>query len=559
MQKTFTLFLAFFLGLYSVSSAQTALDPTKFINDQISAAGVYTVEAGQSYAFDGRIDLDFDVTIEGPANGWIMKVTNPPVLVNTPAMDGSARGFFQLNEGGSLTLKNVLISGSNNNDEVGGTFIDNTNGSKMILDNCAISDWQDFALRNRVKGDSISVTNCVFVNGVRLRYSQWGGFPLRMDVACDNVTWENNTVVNSGRLLANSGPFNNATVHQLHNTYLNQAVAGEEQRANEFLIANNLFYNFHFLGYKTADHSSPDNTYGSYFTTWNYFADSKDNLDSVSLYLGQNLFYRPQEVLDWFESTGGDSIAPSLFWEHPDVDSFILTDNDYTIGTNYAELDPEFTMHPGNTGKVVDNINGQRINPDADWVDWRLPSAVTFDNGQPILNWPPAFDLSYANEFLQSAGTDGLPLGDLNWFPDKKAEYEANKASIIASLRDSITSAVAVYDPNTMDDTPFITEGSVSTNEVFTDQLHLTNFPNPFDKFTTIQFGLQQQADVTLSVSNLFGQQVYELSKSGLPAGTHIVNFDATNFSSGVYIYKISAIGTDGVNYVATKKMMIAK
>ena len=76
----------------------------------------------------------------------------------------------------------------------------------MIVDNCAFVDWQDFALRNQFKGDNLSITNCVFINGVRLRFSPWGGFPLRMDVACDNVVLENNSVVNSGRLLANSGP-----------------------------------------------------------------------------------------------------------------------------------------------------------------------------------------------------------------------------------------------------------------------------------------------------------------------------------------------------------------
>ena len=93
---------------------------------------------------------------------------------------------------------------------------------------------------------------------------------------------------------------------------------------------------FPFLGYKTENHSSPDNTYGSYFTTWNYFADSKESLDSVSLYLGQNLFYREPAILDLFEEIGGNSIAPSLLWEHADVYSFILADDNYTIGTNYA-------------------------------------------------------------------------------------------------------------------------------------------------------------------------------------------------------------------------------
>ena len=560
MKKPITFLLVFIFGLFSLSNAQTALDPNQFVNMQITGPGVYTVEAGVSYAFDGRIDLTFDVTIQGPDNGWIMNATNPPVFVNTPAADGSARDFFELKEGGALTLKNILFSGNNNNDEIAGTFVANTAGSKMIVDNCAFADWQNFALRNQNKGDSISITNSVFINGVRLRYSPWGGFPLRMDVACDNVILENNSVVNSGRLTANSGPFHNADIHELHNTYLNQTVAGHEQRADEMIIANNIFYNYHFIGRKNESAVSPNNTYDSYFTTWNYFADSKNSLDSISLYLGQNLFYRPQEILDWFEASGGDTLSPSLLWEHPDVDSFIVLDDNYTIGTNYAEMDPEFTMHPGNLEAIVNHLPGHWTGA-SEWVDWRVPSPVTFgEDGFPVLSWPPAFDLSYANEYLQTAGTDGLPLGDLNWYPEKKAEYLANKDAILASLRDSIAGAVAVYDPETMDQTPLITApATTSTKRAVPEQLYLSNYPNPFSENTTITFGLQQRSRVTLSVYNPIGQKVFELSQDGLPSGTHIFNFDAANLSSGIYLYKIYATDVNGKNYVGSRKMILSK
>ena len=560
MEKPITFLLVFVFGLFSVSNAQTALDPNQFVNTQITGPGVYTVEAGQSYAFDGRIDLTFDVTIQGPDNGWIMQAANPPVLVNTPAADGAARTFFEIKEGGSLTLKNVLFSGSNNNGEITGNFVANTGGSKMIADNCVFADWRDFALRNQFKGDSTVISNCVFINGVRLTFSPWGGFPLRMDVACDNVILENNSVVNSGRLTGNSGPWHNADIHEMHNTYLNQTVAGHEQRADEMIIANNIYYNYHFIGRKNESAVNPNNTYDSYFTTWNYFADSKNSLDSISLYLGQNLFYRPQEILDWFETSGGDTLSPSLLWEHPDVDSFILTDNNYTIGTNYAEMDPGFTMHPGNLEAIVNYLPGHWTGT-GDWVDWRLPSPVTFGaDGFPVLSWPPAVDLSYSNEYLQTAGTDGLPLGDLNWYPDKKAEFLANRDAILTSLRDSIAGAVAVYDPETMDQTPLITAApTTSTKRAVAEKLYLSNYPNPFKENTTITFGLQQRSRVTLSVYNPFGQKVFELTQDGLPSGTHIFNFDAADLSSGIYLYKIYATDINGKNYVGSKKMILSK
>lgn len=561
MKKTFTFLFVAVFGLFTVLNAQTALDPNQFVNAQITAPGVYTVEAGQSYAFDGRIDLTFDITIQGPDNGWVMNATSLPVLANTPAADGAARDFFEIKEGGSLTLKNVLFTGMNSNNEVAGTIVANTGGSKMIIDNCVFTDFQNFAIRNQNKGDSISITNTVFINGARLRNSPWGGFPLRMDVACANVLLENNSVVNSGRLTANSGPFNNASIHELHNTYLNQTVAGHEQRANEMIIANNIYYNYHFIGYKTENHSNPNNTYDSYFTTWNYFADSKDNLDSVSLYLGKNLFYREQAILDWFETVGGDSLAPSLLWEHSDVDSFIVEDDNYTIGANYAELDPGFTMHPGNTDSIVNYINGSWIATGDDWTDWRIASPVTYGaDGLPILAWPPAFDLSYTNNALQTAGTDSLPLGDLNWFPEKKAEYVAGRNGFIASLRDSINNATFVYDPLTMDQTPMITSIVSSTETFDPSKLYLAgNYPNPFRQNTAIKFGLDQRSTVTLTVFNLSGQQVFEANRQEFTEGNHEINFNASNLSSGTYLYKISAVGRNGKVYVGTNKMVIVK
>ena len=563
MKKLTTFLFVFMLGLFAVSHAQTALDPEQFVNTQITGPGVYTVEAGQAYAFDGRIDLTFDITIMGPDSGWVMSVADLPVLVNTPSADGAARDFFELKEGGSITLKNVLFSGTHSNGEISGTFVANTGGSKMVADNCVFTDFTNFALRNQFKGDTISITNCVFINGVRLSASPWGGFPLRMDVACSSVTLENNSVVNSGRLTGNSGPWHNANVHEMHNTYVNQTVNGHEQRANEMITANNIFYNFHIRGRKNENSMNPNNTYDSYFTTWNYFADSKDSLDRISLYLGQNLFFREQAILDWYASVPGDSLSPSLLWEHPDVDSFIVADDNYTIGTNYAEIDPEFAMHPGKTDSIVKYLDYHWIDPTAEWPDWRVTPPVSFDEGGiPSLSWPPAFDLTYSNSFLQTAGTDGLPLGDLNWYPEQKAEFEANRETIVAALRDSMVNAQAVYNPDSMDSTPLITGDTITTSvaKVVSGEFYsLSNYPNPFEQHTTIRFVLSQPSKVTISVSNLLGQKVFESAENGLPTGSHEVNFDASNLRGGIYIYTIHATSNSGQSYIATKRMILTK
>jgi len=563
MKRLFTLLIMIW-GLFPILNAQTALDPNLLVNSQITGPGVYTVEAGKFYAFDGRLDLTFDVTIQGPDDDWIMNQTNPPVIVQTPGDNGDRRQFMQIDEGGKFTLKNVILSGTHNNGEIGRVFINNANGSGLIVDNCVITDWEDFALRVQSNvSDTLSVTNCVFVNGTRVRYSQWGGFPVRLDAAPDITIFENNTIYNCSRLLTNGGPFFDGKIHMNHNTIVNQMVSAEEQRALESIIANNIYYNYHFLGHRTENHTSPDDNYATYFTGNNFFGEAKDHLDSVSLYQGQNLLYRPQEIIDWFDTNSGDSLSASLLWEFPDVDSFILMDDNYKIGANYAQIDPGFTLLADNASTITDYLSAHYHDNSLEWPDWRLEIPVSYDEttGFPSLSWPPAFDLTYSNSALQTAGSDGLPLGDLNWYPDKKADYVANRDTYITALRDSMVNAQVYYDPATMDSTPLITDLVSSTKELEDPtQLYSSgNYPNPFQGITTIKFGLAQQSKVTLSVYNLFGQRVFESTERALSTGSYQFNFDGSNLSSGIYLYKIIARGRDGRLYVTSQKMVKSK
>lgn len=558
-----TLVLLFICSaLVATASAQSsdtlALDPGQFVNEQILADqqsgnphAVYSVESGTFYAFDGRLDVTFPVEIVGPENGWIKDDAAPPVLLQVPDEQGAARQFVEIQEGGSLVLKNLMISGVVSTGETVGTFISNTGGSLYMAHNVAFANWQDFAMRNQAQNIDISVTDCVFVNGVRTSNSPWGGFPIRMDVAGENVTIENNTVVNSGRLLTNSGPFFNATIHELHNTYLNSTKAGHEQRADEMIQANNIYYNYDFLGRHITD-----NTYDSHWTTWNYYADVADSLDKNSLYLGHNLFYREPELLDWF-STQGDTILPGLLWEHANVDSIVTRDNDYTIGTNYAEFDPGFATPPGNSDEVLDFTIAYWLDPTGDWVDWRLASPVSFDEttGAPGLTaWPPAFDLSYSNTYLQTAGSDDLPLGDLNWFPEAKESYMANRDQHIATLRALKTSTEGVYVPGSP--TPLITPTNVAVEDgELPGRFALKqNYPNPFNPTTSIAYTVQSPGHIKLEVFDLLGRSVSVLVDGVVSAGEHTYQFDAAHLPSGMYLYRLSSS-----NQTITRRMVLLK
>ncbi len=63
----------------------------------------------------------------------------------------------------------------------------------------------------------------------------------------------------------------------------------------------------------------------------------------------------------------------------------------------------------------------------------------------------------------------------------------------------------------------------------------LTGFPNPFNAEMTVSYTLPMAAEVELTVVNLLGQTVAELSRGQLAAGVHEVTWNASTLSSGVY------------------------
>ncbi|MGH7449725.1 MAG: Ig-like domain-containing protein, partial [bacterium] len=85
------------------------------------------------------------------------------------------------------------------------------------------------------------------------------------------------------------------------------------------------------------------------------------------------------------------------------------------------------------------------------------------------------------------------------------------------------------------------------------------NYPNPFNPSTNIRFELPKAALVTLSVYNSLGQEVRRLVNGQKPAGYHIIVWNGRDqqgksVPSGIYHYRIQA-----GDFVATKKMVLAK
>jgi hypothetical protein len=88
------------------------------------------------------------------------------------------------------------------------------------------------------------------------------------------------------------------------------------------------------------------------------------------------------------------------------------------------------------------------------------------------------------------------------------------------------------------------------------------NYPNPFNPSTAISFQVSAVSYVRLTVYDALGREIATLVNGEKPAGSHTVTWNAQNFPSGVYVYRIVARRTDGGqvgNHVDSKKMLLTK
>lgn len=80
------------------------------------------------------------------------------------------------------------------------------------------------------------------------------------------------------------------------------------------------------------------------------------------------------------------------------------------------------------------------------------------------------------------------------------------------------------------------------------------NYPNPFNPTTTINYEIAEAGLVELEVFDMLGRKVADVVNQRQGTGSYTVDFDASDLSSGLYIYRLRANGK-----VLTKKMTLIK
>jgi len=99
-----------------------------------------------------------------------------------------------------------------------------------------------------------------------------------------------------------------------------------------------------------------------------------------------------------------------------------------------------------------------------------------------------------------------------------------------------------------------ITSVDLTNNSIPEEYSLSQNYPNPFNPTTNFEFGIANSGLVTVKIYDILGNEIAVLVNEEKEPGLYNVTFNASDLSSGVYMYKLTAN-----NYSAVKKLVLLK
>lgn len=243
------------------------------------------------------------------------------------------------------------------------------------------------------------------------------------------------------------------------------------------------------------------------------------------------------------QNYSGDFLKLSLI-QNKQVKSYTVAGFSPSAKEDYDKLD--YFAPPGYFDEVRINIEDRNISD---------PYKQLLADYRPGVNEGQIFDLIIKNTTKKAVKliADGIENfynyevylldKNLNKFYNLKEQNEIN----LSSVHEKYNCQLLIGDENYIN--------NLKTGYIPPEYSLSQNYPNPFNPTTLIKYQIRENNTfVELKVFNILGKEVKTLVNEVQDSGTHEVEFNAANFSSGVYFYTIKA-----GSYSATKKMILTK
>ncbi len=497
----------------------------------------YKLGRDSIYIMRGQLLVDFNLKIiddDDPTNS-----TRPPIIVRGKYDDGvNVKDPFAFVEDGlEVYFKNIIFTGIDLDRKAGdwtGPAIFKSDNTKGVFENCVFNQW-DWVIYSTGANNKIFIRDCVFRNN----NINWHPF-VGQQFYCGNVPLDTLEITNTTYFNCNAffvGLENNITnyVRFEHNTLFTSTADMIRARFltnGKFL--SNIIYGNQVLGETEYERNAGWYTSkGRHASIFDFDTVATDLMATAGLTeadryieIKNNAYFWPQEVKDFWANN--DSVS-GITWMNAETMAMFNDDANYPYLTdeNNVEADPQFTNSEMTNWMISEIVGYAEKFRTGQAAPLRNYDAFVNSGEMLMLQWPLPESMVYSNTNLMTAGHDGLPVGDLNWYPDKKVEWEALQLTGIR--KDESIELPSKY--------------SLSQN-----------YPNPFNPSTVINFSVPKSGVTTLKVFNVLGQEVATLVNKELSAGNYKYEFDAGQLTSGLYIYQLQSD-----SYSEVRKMMLIK
>ena len=491
---------------------------------------VYRLERGGYYMLNGIIRG----TKGAPVRVVAAKGPGPrPMLIPTVTESGSAGNAFQ--PGGHIEVRGLYISGIDNLGNQADKNMLRCDGKniRIIVDDCFLDHDAQTIIRMNAEGQKLYLTNSILRNPILLSNPSNGRFIDTRGNTQDTILIRNSTLyVSSHYPLEGNSIIKNLILD--HNTFYENVGSLRMQKTINGTITNNLFMDPDFEGNK-YDPAAPDaDSLSMDILPIEPINTALATDDQRKIRIANNVYGWSPQVTEMLNSFGNMKKT----WLHSIPTQRMINNYAGIISENNIEEYPRFSDAPDPA--VVAAYAKHRIT--TNFSNQGNPDPRADRNGMKALAEDPAsmgpaadeFDFDYNTDALAYTHAEGgYPAGDLNWFPDKKAQWEA-------WIKNNVSVADQRLQP---------VEFSL-----------LQNYPNPFNPSTTIAYQLRSGAQVTLDIFNALGQRVRTLvSHQRQQAGAYQIVWNGMNdagqpLANGLYVYRLQAD-----DQIKTHKMVMMK
>ena len=446
--------------------------------------------------------------------------------------DGTSADSRLITGQSNVTLKNIYITGRTNSQGVQTAYqpiqID-ASKSRFIVDNCII-ERSNFALvAYTATGNKIYYTNNKFRNLIGSPSTQqWEGRGISIWADQDTVIVENNTFFNVHftpfQLEGGSAKY----LRINHNTFVNvgRQITTGSWFQNAY-ITNNLLLNCWWHGEGSSDLGSsgrdPRNTYNGLYTIGPLPSVYGPN-EGRRIVIGKQYAYLDPKFITFYKDTIHrayyvDPVTKldilNIYTDHMNVGKAGKTDTVWLSSlpaglATYPLTDATWQQPLSNaTGATMadsmwKNITMLRAGLTPGTPYFYKPSKNASDEA-----WPLPEKFSYTDANLLTAATDGLPIGDLNWFPSQLTTFNSNKASYVSAI-EALAGSVVTYAVDSTTEAESGTLGGTATVSKFTG----------FSYFY-MQSGGYIQWDFNLAAGGTYGMNVWSMLEGNSQRGQH--------------------------------------